>query len=169
MWLHTNCKFLLLATSIVCEQIIYHLQPISSAMGLATSLSTECFWIGDLIMRWSLYWIVCNSWVILLSSGIRALDYLIGEWSNSIVLRGLRTFILIVYLISSSQRINKDKIGDTSIRLQFNQDELWTRALKYMLTNMKWILIFASRGSVALGLSGDDGSQSPPALWIVYI
>ncbi|KAG2186728.1 hypothetical protein INT44_002954, partial [Umbelopsis vinacea] len=60
-------------------------------------------------------------------------------------------------------RINKDKIGDTSIRLQFNQDELWTRALKYMLTNMKWILIFASRGSVALGLSGDDGSQSPPA------
>ncbi|KAI9290111.1 autophagy protein Apg6-domain-containing protein [Umbelopsis sp. AD052] len=61
-------------------------------------------------------------------------------------------------------RINKDKIGDTSIRLQFNQDELWTRALKYMLTNMKWILIFASRGSVALGLSGDDGSQSPPAM-----
>ncbi|KAH8553449.1 autophagy protein Apg6-domain-containing protein [Umbelopsis sp. PMI_123] len=61
-------------------------------------------------------------------------------------------------------RINKDKIGDTSIRLQFNQDELWTRALKYMLTNMKWILIFASRGSVALGLSVDDGSQSPPAM-----
>jgi Apg6 BARA domain len=70
------------------------------------------------------------------------------------------------YCIShlSFSRINKDKIGDTSIRLQFNQDELWTRALKYMLTNMKWILIFASRGSVALGLSSDDGSQSPPAM-----
>ncbi|KAI8098620.1 autophagy protein Apg6-domain-containing protein [Halteromyces radiatus] len=45
-------------------------------------------------------------------------------------------------------RINKEKIGELSIRLQFNQDELWTRALKYMLTNMKWILIFASRTSV---------------------
>ncbi|KAG2177086.1 hypothetical protein INT43_007742 [Umbelopsis isabellina] len=61
-------------------------------------------------------------------------------------------------------RINKDRIGDASIRLQFNQDELWTRALKYMLTNMKWILIFASRGSVALGLADDDGSKSPPAM-----
>jgi len=61
-------------------------------------------------------------------------------------------------------RINKDKIGDTSIRLQFNQDELWTRALKYMLTNMRWILIFASRGNVVLGLSGDHRSDSPPAM-----
>ncbi|KAI9030796.1 autophagy protein Apg6-domain-containing protein [Phycomyces nitens] len=42
-------------------------------------------------------------------------------------------------------RINKDKIGELSIRLQFNQEELWTKALKYMLTNMKWILAFASR------------------------
>ncbi|KAI9496090.1 autophagy protein Apg6-domain-containing protein [Zychaea mexicana] len=46
-------------------------------------------------------------------------------------------------------RIHKDKIGDVSIRVQFNQDELWTKALKYMLTNMKWILVFASRTSVA--------------------
>lgn len=41
-------------------------------------------------------------------------------------------------------RINKDKIGDVSIRLQFNQDEIWTKALKYTLTNTKWILAFAS-------------------------
>ncbi|KAI8333322.1 autophagy protein Apg6-domain-containing protein [Chlamydoabsidia padenii] len=47
-------------------------------------------------------------------------------------------------------RINKDKIGELSIRLQFNQDELWTKALRYMLTNMKWILIFASRASVVV-------------------
>ncbi|KAJ3300076.1 Beclin-1 [Borealophlyctis nickersoniae] len=39
-------------------------------------------------------------------------------------------------------RINKDKIGDTSIRLQFNQDEAWTKALKYALINIKWILAF---------------------------
>ncbi|KAI9311067.1 autophagy protein Apg6-domain-containing protein [Dichotomocladium elegans] len=46
-------------------------------------------------------------------------------------------------------RINKDKIGDVSIRVQFNQDENWTMALKYMLTNMKWVLVFASRANVA--------------------
>ncbi|KAJ3412956.1 hypothetical protein HDV05_008671 [Chytridiales sp. JEL 0842] len=40
-------------------------------------------------------------------------------------------------------RINKDKIGDTSIRMQFNQDELWTKALKYTLINIKWLLAFA--------------------------
>jgi hypothetical protein len=41
-------------------------------------------------------------------------------------------------------RIEDDKIGTAeqmlSIRLQFNQDELWTRALKYMLTDLKWLL-----------------------------
>lgn len=46
-------------------------------------------------------------------------------------------------------RINKDKIGELSIRVQFNQDELWTKALKYMLTNMKWILVFASRANIS--------------------
>ncbi|CAG8513138.1 6371_t:CDS:2 [Scutellospora calospora] len=41
-------------------------------------------------------------------------------------------------------RISKDKIGDASIRLQFNQFETWTKALKYTLTNTKWILAYAS-------------------------
>ncbi|KAI9019039.1 autophagy protein Apg6-domain-containing protein [Hyaloraphidium curvatum] len=41
-------------------------------------------------------------------------------------------------------RIAKDKIGDASIRLQFNQDETWTRALKYLLIDVKWILAFVS-------------------------
>ncbi|KAI7905922.1 autophagy protein Apg6-domain-containing protein [Cokeromyces recurvatus] len=44
-------------------------------------------------------------------------------------------------------RINKDKIGDLSIRIQFNQDDLWTKALRYMLINMKWILAFSSRAN----------------------
>jgi beclin 1 len=39
-------------------------------------------------------------------------------------------------------RIEKDKIGDVSIRLQSNTDELWTKALKYTLINIKWILAF---------------------------
>lgn len=41
-------------------------------------------------------------------------------------------------------RIVKDKIGDACVRLAFNQDETWTRALKYILTNAKWILAYAS-------------------------
>ncbi|CAG8484757.1 7609_t:CDS:2 [Ambispora leptoticha] len=41
-------------------------------------------------------------------------------------------------------RINKDRIGDVSIKRQFNQDDNWTRALKYTLTNTKWILAYAS-------------------------
>ncbi|KAG0038313.1 autophagy protein 6 [Podila clonocystis] len=34
-------------------------------------------------------------------------------------------------------KINKDRIGDASIKLQFSQDEIWTKALKYTLTNTK--------------------------------
>ncbi|KAJ3080288.1 autophagy protein 6, partial [Quaeritorhiza haematococci] len=48
-------------------------------------------------------------------------------------------------------RINKDKIGDTSIRLQFNQDEAWTKALKYTLINIKWILAFCCTRSAPTG------------------
>ena len=36
-------------------------------------------------------------------------------------------------------------MGEASIRLQFNQDEQWTKALKYMLTNLKWILAFVCK------------------------
>ncbi|KAI9308942.1 Atg6/Beclin [Cunninghamella echinulata] len=42
-------------------------------------------------------------------------------------------------------RINKDKIGELSIRLQFNQDELWTKALKYLLIDLRCILKYASK------------------------
>jgi beclin len=49
----------------------------------------------------------------------------------------------------SNDRIVKDKIGDACVRLAFNQDETWTRALKYILTNAKWILAYASNLSSA--------------------
>lgn len=46
-------------------------------------------------------------------------------------------------------RIEKDKIGDShgdaSIRIQFNQEETWTKALKYMLTNLKWCLAWVCK------------------------
>jgi len=42
----------------------------------------------------------------------------------------------------SASSIEKDKIGDSngrlSIRIQGNHEETWTKALKYMLTNLKW-------------------------------
>ncbi len=41
-------------------------------------------------------------------------------------------------------RIDEDRIGELSIRLQFNTYERWTKALKYMLTNIKWLIASAS-------------------------
>lgn len=41
-------------------------------------------------------------------------------------------------------RINKDKIGDVSIKMQYNQDELWTKAMKYLLINLKWLAGYVS-------------------------
>lgn len=36
--------------------------------------------------------------------------------------------------------ISGDKIDAKSIRMQFNSEELWTKALKFMVTEIKWIL-----------------------------
>lgn len=44
-------------------------------------------------------------------------------------------------------RINKDKIGDVSIKMQFNQDELWTKGMKYLLINLKWLAGYVSMNS----------------------
>lgn len=35
-------------------------------------------------------------------------------------------------------------IGDVSIKLQFNNDEKWTKSLKYLLTNLKFLLVWSS-------------------------
>lgn len=50
--------------------------------------------------------------------------------------------------------IKKDRIGDTSIKLGFNQDENWTRACKYTLTCCKFLLAHASNVSGGLGRRG---------------
>lgn len=39
-------------------------------------------------------------------------------------------------------KIEGDKVGGFSVRVQFNQDERWTKALKFMLTDLKWIIAF---------------------------
>ncbi|KAF9957349.1 autophagy protein 6 [Mortierella alpina] len=59
-------------------------------------------------------------------------------------------------------KINKDRIGDASIRLQFNQGETWTRALKYTLTNTKWILAYASRSAASNMTSYTPSAPSLP-------
>ncbi|KAI9592719.1 autophagy protein Apg6-domain-containing protein [Syncephalis fuscata] len=40
-------------------------------------------------------------------------------------------------------RIDNDRIGDSCIRLRFSHEDTWTRALKYALTNTKWLLAFS--------------------------
>lgn len=41
--------------------------------------------------------------------------------------------------------IDKDKINGFTIKLQFNQELKWTKALKYMLTNLKLLLAWCSK------------------------
>jgi beclin 1 len=41
-----------------------------------------------------------------------------------------------------SSRIDKDKIGGQSIK--YGDDETWTRALKYLLTNLKWLIVWTA-------------------------
>ena len=46
-------------------------------------------------------------------------------------------------------RIDDGKIGDSngmlSVRIQMNHEEVWTRALKFMLTNLKWCLAWVCK------------------------
>ncbi|KAF9189942.1 autophagy protein 6 [Haplosporangium sp. Z 767] len=64
--------------------------------------------------------------------------------------------------LSLPYKINKDRIGDASIRLQFSQGETWTRALKYTLTNTKWILAYASRSAASNMTSYTPSAPSLP-------
>lgn len=37
-----------------------------------------------------------------------------------------------------------DRIGGLSVRTQFNDDHVWTRALKFLLTDLKWLIAWVS-------------------------
>lgn len=52
------------------------------------------------------------------------------------------TFMFRTYLTLSdlSFRIIKDKIGEASVKLQFSQEEAWTRALRHVLLALKLLL-----------------------------
>ena len=56
-----------------------------------------------------------------------------------------RTLYLSLALVSihthTHTRARADhKVEDLSIKLQFNTYDKWTKALKYMLTNIKWLV-----------------------------
>ncbi len=42
-------------------------------------------------------------------------------------------------------RMDRDKIGEMSIKYSGYNTETWTKALKYMLTNLKWLLAWMAR------------------------
>ncbi len=56
--------------------------------------------------------------------------------------------------------IKKDRIGDASIKLAFNQDEAWTRACKYTLTCCKFVLACASNLAHQSSSGGRSSSSS---------
>jgi beclin 1 len=41
----------------------------------------------------------------------------------------------------------KDKIGEVSIKLQFSQEDAWTRSLKHVLLALKILLKWATNGT----------------------
>jgi len=44
-------------------------------------------------------------------------------------------------------QVIKDKIGDSSVKLQFNQEEAWTRALRHVLLALKILLKWTTSGN----------------------
>ncbi|GAB2245151.1 hypothetical protein Droror1_Dr00000644 [Drosera rotundifolia] len=56
--------------------------------------------------------------------------------------------------------IVNDKVGKESITQSFNKHDLWTRALKYMLCNLKWVLYWFVLNSDFQALSAAEAAQA---------
>jgi beclin 1 len=41
--------------------------------------------------------------------------------------------------------IDKEKIGGAGIKTNFNNDVVWTKALKHTLINLKWLLAWTTK------------------------
>ncbi|KAG6866758.1 hypothetical protein C0991_011417 [Blastosporella zonata] len=50
-------------------------------------------------------------------------------------------------LLTMQHRISKDRIGDVSVKLQFNQEEAWTRSLRHVLLALKICLKWTTNGA----------------------
>ena len=55
----------------------------------------------------------------------------------------------VIYMLTLDilTRIARDKIGEASVKLQFSQEEAWTRALRHVLLALKILLKWATSGS----------------------
>lgn len=61
-------------------------------------------------------------------------------------------------------KMDKDKIGDMSIKIQFNNEETWTKSLKYMLTNLKWLLAWIVKTDAEQSSNTIIGGGNPAAI-----
>ena len=58
--------------------------------------------------------------------------------------------------------IDQDRVANLTVRLQFNSDSKWTKALKFMLTNLKYCLNWVIRKQVhTQSLSASTSGASP--------
>ncbi|KAI9442583.1 APG6-domain-containing protein [Lactarius indigo] len=73
------------------------------------------------------------------------------DYAMVAVLDCLRQLMEWVRLQDSSvefpHQVVKDKIGDSSVKLQFNQEETWTRALRHVLLALKILLKWTTSGN----------------------
>lgn len=69
-----------------------------------------------------------------------------------------------------SCRIENDKVESYSITQSFNKQENWTKALKYTLCNLKWVLYWFVGNTNFQPLSGTVSSQAevPAAAGSLY-
>ena len=62
--------------------------------------------------------------------------------------------------------IEQDKVANMTIRLQFNSDSKWTKALKHMLTNLKycmaWVITHQKFDKTAASVAVRTSSQGNP-------
>eukprot|EP00898_Chlorokybus_atmophyticus_P000504 jgi/Chlat1/1454/Chrsp12S08682 len=58
-------------------------------------------------------------------------------------------------------KIEGDKVHGLTIKLSFNRDEKWTRALKYTLCNLKWALAWLTNNHNSPPTSSSPSSASP--------
>lgn len=59
-----------------------------------------------------------------------------------------------------------DIVGGQSIKLMFNKDTKWTKALKYMLSNLKWALVWmiaVQSGQPVIARERPPGTAAAPA------
>jgi uncharacterized membrane protein len=105
---------------------------------LATSPLVGYCITGGSILVWSPSSTASVSSVSTSEARTRASNFHTRAWSFSYAMS-------IIVLMQC--RISKDKIGDMSIKLQFNQEEIWTRALRHVLLALKILLKWTTSGN----------------------